>query len=84
MRILKTKKSFRKEFKRQLKYAIAAAVGFLIAFSWREAVWDSTKGLVDKFSENLQFMTSAIFTALIITAVGVMIILLSAKLLKEK
>lgn len=33
MRIFQTKRSFRKEFKRQIKLAIIAAVGFTVAFS---------------------------------------------------
>ena len=38
MRLLRTKKNFRSELKRQLRYAIAAACGFLIIFAWRDAI----------------------------------------------
>ncbi len=84
MRLIKTKKSFRKEFKRQLRYAIAVAVGFMIIYSWRQAIWNSTYVLVEKLTENTKNMASNIATSLIITLVGVLIILISSKLLKDK
>ena len=84
MRILKTKKSFRKEFRRQLKYAIAAAVGFLIAFAWRDAIYNAVHEVVSKFEETTKGMTSEISTAVFITIVGVLIILISSRLLREK
>ena len=51
MEILNTKKSFRREFKRQLRYAIAAAVGFIIAFSWRETIISATRDIVERLTE---------------------------------
>jgi len=84
MKILKTKKSFRKEFKRQVKYAIAAAVGFLIAFAWRDAIYNAVYDLVRKFAEETQTAASEISTAIFITIVGVLIILISSRLLRDK
>ena len=84
MRILKTKKSFRKELKRQLKWAIAAAVGFLIAFAWRDAIYNAVHDMVEKFEDSTMGMTSEISTALFITIVGVLIIILSSRLLRDK
>lgn len=84
MRILKTKRTFRKEFKRQLRYAIAAACGFLIAYAWREAVISSTKEIIEKITENAKIATTNTGMALIITIFGVLIILLSSRLLREK
>jgi len=83
MRILKTKKNFRKEFKRQLRYAIAAAVGFLVIFAWRDAIVESTRNLIEKIAEETSIAGTNIATALVITIVGVLVIILSSKLLKD-
>lgn len=84
MRIFKTKRTFKREFKRQVKYAIAAAVGFLIAFAWRDAIYNAVHELIVKFTEETQTATSEISTAIFITIVGVFIILISSRLLRDK
>lgn len=83
MRLLKTKKSFRKEFKRQLRYAIAAAAGFLIIFAWRDAIINATKNIVERLVEKTQIISTNIITALAITIAAVFVILISSKLLKD-
>ena len=83
MRLLKTKKNFRKEFKRQLRYAIAAAVGFLIIFAWRDAIIEGTKSLVEKFQTTTFTATTNVSTAILLTIVGVIIIIITSKLLKD-
>jgi uncharacterized protein YacL len=82
-RLFKTKKNFRTEFKRQLRYAIAAAVGFMIVFAWRDAIINATKSLVERLSETTHTAAIELSTATIITVVGVLIVVLSSKLLKE-
>ena len=84
MEMLKTKKSFRKEFKRQLRYAIAAAVGFLIVFAWRDAIIESTKNLIEKFTETTKTTLTNTYTAIVLTIIGVLIIIISSKFLREK
>jgi hypothetical protein len=83
MRLIKTKKNFRKEFKRQLRYAMAAACGFLIIFSWKEAIWSSTTKLLERLQESTRFVTSEVLSAIILSIIAVAIIIISAKLLKE-
>ena len=83
MKLLKTKKNFRSEFKRQLRYAIAAAVGFMIIFAWRDAIIEATRSLIEKVSEKTAIAATNVATALVITVVGVLVILLSSKLLKD-
>lgn len=79
----KTKKSFKKELKRQIRYAIAAAVGFIIIYAWRESIINITQNFVQKFIENTQVASSNIFSALLITTIGVLIIIISSKILKD-
>lgn len=77
-------RSFRKEFKRQIRLAIVAAIGFSIAFAWRNAIFDSLQGLVSKFSNlPLGNFTNEIYTAILMTFLGVILILITSKLLKE-
>jgi hypothetical protein len=83
MRILKTKKNFRSEFKRQLRYAIAAAVGFMIIYAWRDSILAITKTMVEKFQESTTVASANIISALLISVVGVFIILITSKLLKD-
>lgn len=83
-RVFKTKKNFRAELKRQLKYAIAAGVGFLIAFAWKDAIYGAVYELVSKFEESTKGMTSNLSSAILITVIGVAIILISSRLLREK
>jgi flagellum-specific peptidoglycan hydrolase FlgJ len=83
MRLLKTKKNFRREFKRQVKYAIAAAVGLMIAYAWKESIFQSTQKFVERITESAQFVTSSLGTSVIITVIGVLIIIISSKLLKD-
>lgn len=83
MRLIKTKKNFRKELKRQLRYAIAAAVGFMIIFAWRESIINSTRDLVERFSETTKVMATEVSTAIVITIIGVLIVLISSKVLKD-
>jgi len=84
MKRLRVKRSFRKEFKRQLRYGIVLGVSFLIAYSWREAIWNSSHKLIERFVETTQSAASDFLTSVAISVVGVFIILLSSKLLSEK
>ena len=83
-RIFHIKKSFKKEFKRQLRLAIIAAIGFTIAFSWRNAVYNSSKELIKKFSDFAGTVLTEFYTAIFITFLGVVILLATSKFLKDK
>jgi len=83
MRLIKTKKNFRKELKRQLRYAIAAACGFLIIFSWKDAIWTFTRDIIEKIEKTTAVASTNILAALIISLIGVAIIIISSKLLKD-
>ena len=83
MKILKTKRTFKKEFKRQLKIAIDAAIGFTIAFAWRNSIFDTFQRQVARFLDLApEHFTTEIYTALSITIVGVLLIFITSKLLR--
>ncbi|MEM4259209.1 MAG: DUF5654 family protein [Candidatus Pacearchaeota archaeon] len=84
MDILKTSRSFRTEFKRQVRLALVAAIGFTIAFAWRNAVFDAFESYVSRLMDiPLAHYMTEIYTAIAITLVGVIVILFTSKLLKE-
>ena len=83
MRILKTRRTFKKEFKRQLRFAITAGIGFTIAFAWRNAIYDSFHQAVARFSASTQGIQSDLVAALAITLAGVLTIFITARLLRE-
>ena len=84
MKVLKVKRSFKKEFRKQLRFAITAAIGFSIAFAWRESIFEMFQNFVSRFFDIVpgHYMTE-IYTAIVITIIGALLILLTSKLLKE-
>lgn len=84
IRIFNVKRSFRKEVARQVRLAIIAAIGFTIAFAWRDAIYNSSKELVKKFTEAANVALTEIYTAIFITIAGVLLIFLSSRFLREK
>jgi len=80
----KFSRSYKNEFKKQLRLAIAAAIGFTIAFAWRNVIFDSTYQLIQTLNEKTTIFQTQFTTSLIITVIGVLLILLFSKLLKEK
>jgi len=76
--------SFKKEFKRQLRLAFAAAAGFLIAFAWREAILDAFQSFLSRILDvSPDHYLTETYTALLITFVGVLVIYASSKLLRD-
>lgn len=71
---------FKKEFRRQIRIAFAAAVGFLIAYSWREYVFSLAKSLTGDMSIVMPNISNFL-AALIITLIGAILIFISSKLL---
>ncbi|MEK6833347.1 MAG: DUF5654 family protein [Nanoarchaeota archaeon] len=72
-------KTFKKEFKREMNTAILAAFGFLIALVWKDVITAS----VDNLSEKAHF-GGAIVSALVVTVICVLGIMLFSRILKEK
>ena len=85
MKIMQTKRSFRAEFKRQIRLAITAAIGFSIAYAWREAIFETFQNFVTRFLDIQEgHYLSETYTAVFITITGVIIILLTSKLLRDR
>jgi len=63
---------------------LSAAVGFTIAFAWRNSIYNVTREVVERFNESALHVISGVYTAIIITIIGVGIILASSRLLRDK
>ena len=84
MQIFKSKRSFRQEFKRQLRLALTAAIGFTVAFAWREAIFSFFQNITSRILDVEQgHYLSQTYTSLLITLVGVLLIFISAKMLRD-
>ena len=85
MDLFKTSRSFKIEFKRQIRLAVVAAIGFTIAFAWRNAVFDSLESYVSRIMDiPLGHYTTEVYTAIAMTILGVLVIFITSKLLKDR
>jgi len=85
MKYFEVKRSFKKEFRRQIRLAILAAIGFTIAFAWKRAIFDSFQSFVTRFLDvPVGHYLSETYTAIAITLVGVLLIFISSKILRDK
>ena len=74
--------NFKREFRKQLRLALAAAVGFLIALAWKDFIFRITGDFLSKFLK-LSQITSALAISIFLSLIVVLIILISSRILKE-
>ena len=74
---------FKREFRRQIRMLIIVTLGFTIAFTWRQTLFDASQELVEFFLHVKGSVTLSILTSLFITIIGVILVYLSAHFLKE-
>ena len=74
---------FKREFRRQIRMLIIITLGFTIAFTWRQTVFDLSQNFV-KFITNIQgSSTLSIITSVFITILALIIIYVTAHFLKQ-
>jgi biotin transporter BioY len=81
---VKLKHRFKREFRRQLRMAIAAAAGFIIAFSWKETIMKLIENQVQYFTTMTSVLNVSFVSSIVISILGVLVIIISTQLLKEK
>jgi uncharacterized membrane protein (DUF106 family) len=77
------RKTFKKEFNKQLLIAITGAFAFLIALSWREPISEAINLLLAPLGER-QTIFLKFLGAIIITIIAVLVLLIITKKLKEE
>lgn len=74
------KRGFIVEFKKQIRLALTAAIGFILAYAWKDYILRVIGSTFDDV--RLLFpTTSYLLTALLLTFIGVITILISSKML---
>jgi len=63
---------FKREFKKHVVIAISAALGFLIALSWRTPIQNSVVALIENFGLGGQAIYLEYLSAIIITIIAVL------------
>jgi len=82
-KILPLERLFKNELRRQIRMFITFALGFTIAFSWRETIFNLSKSLI-KFFLNLKTdSTVNIFASLFITIISLIIIYIASYSLRD-
>ena len=74
----------RQEFKSQLRFLIIVALGFTIAFSWRETIFDAVYVLVTSFGEVQNPTYASITTSTAITLISLILLFITARLLQTR
>jgi len=81
---LRIRHKFKREFRRQLRMAISAAAGFIIAYSWKDAIFKLVETQVQKLTTMTSALHVSFVSAIVTTIIGVLIILLGSESLKER
>ncbi len=77
-------KSFKREFRRQLRLLIIITLGFTIAFTWRQTIFDLSLNFVSYLTNIENGSELDILTSALITAVSLIIIYITAHILKDR
>jgi hypothetical protein len=75
---------YRQEFRKQMRLFIIFTLGFTIAFTWRETVFDLSKSLVNLIAHPTNPNATSIWASVFITIVSALLIFLTAKWLRDK
>lgn len=74
---------FKKEFRKQMRFLIIITLGFTIAFTWRQTIFDSVQEVVRFFTHVQNSVAASVLTSTAITLISILIIYVSAQLLKD-
>lgn len=74
---------FKKEFKRQLRILILFTLGFTIAFTWRQTVFDLSQLIIRFFTEIKNTSVLSILTSTFITIISIILIYLTSYYLRD-
>jgi len=77
-------KLFKQELKREIRMLIVIGIGFSIAFAWRQTSFDAALNIIHWLFSTNGTVTSSILASLLITIIGLALILLVSKFLKDE
>ncbi len=75
---------FKKEFKKQLRLLIIITLGFTIAFSWRQTIFDISTEFIGFLTNIKDSSLLSIVSSIFITLMSILLIYLTSHFLKEE
>jgi len=83
LRLIRAGKRFKKEFRTELRLLIIITLGFTIAFSWRQTIFDISQNFIHLIIKGESSQLSTIFTSIFITIISLLLISITSKILKK-
>jgi ABC-type proline/glycine betaine transport system permease subunit len=77
-------RSFRKDFRNQIKTLVVVGAGFTIAFTWRQTLFDISQKIVQFITNIKSSAVLSLATSIFTTLISVAFVLLVVYLLKEQ
>ncbi|MCF7910765.1 hypothetical protein K9L16_03770 [Candidatus Pacearchaeota archaeon] len=74
---------YKKEFKRQIRMLIIITLGFTIAFTWRQTIFDLSQSFVNLILHTQNSPLSSVLTSIFLTVLSLTLILFTAHLLQD-
>ncbi len=75
--------SHEREFKNQLRLLILFTLGFTIAFTWRQTIFDISQTFVQFLTNITNLNSLTVLTSIFITLISVLLIYLTSYFLRE-
>ncbi|HLD55220.1 MAG TPA: hypothetical protein VJB35_03090 [Candidatus Nanoarchaeia archaeon] len=76
-------KKFKSEFRRQFRLLVVITLGFTIAFTWRQTVFDISQSFIKFITHIENISISSILTSIFITLISIFFIYLTSHFLKD-
>jgi len=76
--------NFQREFKKHVIVAITAALGFLIALSWREPISELVGLIISRLGAGEEMLYYKFLSAIIVTVIAVLALILVSRWTSEK
>ena len=83
MHLFRIESKFKREFRRQMRSFIVVFLGFTIAFTWRQTIFDISTSLMEAITHIKNSSTLSILSSIFITLVSILLIYRTSNLLKE-
>ena len=75
---------FKREVKHQIRLLLLFTLGFTIAFTWRQTIFDTTSELIKHFYTPNGIISLSILSSLLITATSLILIWILSKVLMDE
>jgi len=76
-------KFFQRELRREVRMLIVVAIGFTIAFTWRQTIFDAALNVIQRIFSPEGAVIASVMASILITIIGIVLILFTAKFLKD-